>query len=143
MLASKCLSTNKDIQFKQQEVLKFFFKNYIKECNYFPFIKISRGDQCYIYMIDWQYDGCKLSVEQCERIKQEIEYRTKKYKKIIKTLTDELAKIHHPTNEQLLFVQYFSSQLDTWMIYDSDEYIKMFYDKYYLKALFEADKAYY
>ena len=81
LLASKCLSTNKDIQFKQQEVLKFFFKNYIKECNYFPFIKISRGDQCYIYMIDWQYDGCKLSVEQCERIKQEIDYRTKKYKK--------------------------------------------------------------
>ena len=136
---AKHLSKDIDIQNKQYEVLKYFLNNYIKECDYFPFTRIIKTEVGKVYTLIWDYDGKKLSIDQCDRLQSEIEYRTMKYKKITKTLIDELAKVYNPLWEQLIFVKDFSYLLENWMIYDSEDYIKMFHNKFYLKELTKPD----
>ena len=52
-----------------------------------------------------------MSIEQCGRLIEEIEYRNTKYKKILETLCNELSKVHNPSSNQLIFVRYFSDYL--------------------------------
>ena len=135
-IASHELSSDVEVQNKQYQVIKYFFDNYIKECDYYPFDKIYKqenkdGKIERIYTLDWEHIK-KLKKEEafklCDKLIEEIEYRNKKYIDITKVLIDELAKTLRATREQLMYVHDFTRLHEDWMIKDPEEYIEMYYD---------------
>ena len=128
------LSPNIIVQNKQFEVLKVFWNNYIKECDYFPYVRIFKHEKYgRVYTFDW--DIKKLSVEECHRLLKEFNYRNEKYIEITSALIDELAKVHYPSLKELRFVNKFTSYHDDWMIKNPEEYVDMFNNKFYLDRL--------
>ena len=133
-VANNELSSNIDIQNKQYEILKFFWNNYIKQCDYFPFARQIDTDEGIVYTLVWHSAGKKLTIERCEELKREVEARNKKYKNNLLAMTEELAKVN-PSWEQLKFIKGYINYLPNWMVHDPEDYVKMFHDKYYLKML--------
>ncbi len=120
------ISPDDNIQKKQFEVLKFLWDNYIKECDYYPFVKVINNK---IYTIDWRY--C------CDTIKEQINYRTEKYLEILKVLIKELSKIYNPEYSQLVFVEKFTTFFDHWMNMDPEEFIDAFNDPFFLNRFLD------
>ena len=130
------LSSDVNVQNKQYEILRVFWNNYIKECDYFPFTRTFKHEKYgRVYTFDW--DIKKLTIEDCNRLLKEINYRNEKYLEITKALIFELSKVHYPSLNQLKFVNNFTTYYDDWMIKDPDEYSYMFNNKFYMNRLFE------
>ena len=106
-IANHELSTDKNIKDKQYEVLRKFLASYIKEYDYFSHARnFVREKYSKVYTPNWNINN--LTIEECDRILSEINYRTQKYKDILKALIDELAKTQRPTGNQLKYVDCFT-----------------------------------
>ena len=128
------LSPNVNVQNKQFEVLKVFWNNYIKECDYFPYVRTFKHEKYgRIYTFDW--DIKKLDIDECNRLINEFNYRNEKYVEITQVLLNELSRIHYPSLVELRFVNDFTKIHNDWMIKDPEEYVDMFNNKYYLGRL--------
>ena len=102
------------LQNKQYEILRVFWDNYIKECDYFPFARTFKHVKYgRVYTINW--DIKKLTIEECNSLLKEINYRNEKHIEIIKALINELVKLHYPSLNQLKFVNNFTTYYDDWM----------------------------
>ena len=131
------LSSDVNVQNKQYEVLKVFWNNYIKECDYFPLTRAFKHEKYgRVYTFDW--DIKKLTIEECDKLLEEFTYRNEKYLEITEALIVELSKVHYPSLNQLMFVNNFTTYYNDWMIKDPEEYVDMFNNKFYMNRLFEA-----
>ena len=128
------LSSDTNVQNKQFEILRVFWNNYIKECDYFPYVRTFKHDKYgRVYTFDW--DVKKLTIEECNRLLKEFNYRNEKYIEITSVLINELSKIHYPSLKELRFVNGFTKYHHDWMIKNPEEYIDMFNNKFYLERL--------
>ena len=127
------LSSDINIQNKQYEILRIFWNNYIKECDYFPYVRILKYENYKVYTFDWD---TSLTIEECDRLIKEFSYRNEKYIMITKVLINELSKVNYPSLFQLKLVNGFTEIFENWMIKDPEEYVDMFNSKYYLNNLF-------
>ena len=128
------LSPNTIVQNKQFEVLKVFWNNYIKECDYFPYVRTFKHEKYgRVYTFDW--DIKNLTVKECDSLLNEFNYRNEKYIEITTVLINELAKVHYPSLKELRFVNGFTKYHYDWMIKDPEEYVDMFNNKFYLDRL--------
>ena len=130
------LSSDINVQNKQYEVLRVFWNNYIKECDYFPFTRTFKHVKYgRVYTFNW--DIKKLTIEECDKLLEEFTYRNEKYLEIMESLIAELSKVHYPSLKQLMFVNNFTTYFNEWMIKDPEEYVDMFNNKFYMNRLFE------
>lgn len=128
------LASDIRVQNKQFEVLRLFWNNYIKECDYFPYVRTFKHVKYgRVYTFDWNIQN--LTVEECNRLLNEFNYRNEKYIEITNVLINELAKAHYPSLYELRFVNGFTKYHDDWMIKDLEEYVDMFNNKFYLDRL--------
>ena len=142
---AKTVSSDIEVQNKQYQIIQIFLDNFIKECDYYPFVNIIRRRQPngkgleIIYTLNWQIKDLSKeeALKECDRLIEEFEYRNKKYIDITKVLIDELVKTRRPTREQLIYVQDFTRLHEDWMIKDPEEYIDMYHDNFYLERLIE------
>ena len=121
-IARNELATDIEVQNKQYQIIQTFLDNFIKECDYFPFVNIIRRRSFaqkrqpqgkgleIIYTLNWQIKNLSKeeALKECDRLMEEFEYRNKKYIDITKVLIDELAKTRRPTREQLTYIQDFT-----------------------------------
>ena len=130
------LSSDVNLQNKQYEILKVFWNNYVKECDYFPFARTFKHEKYgRVYTFNW--DIKKLTIEECDKLLEEFTYRNEKYLEITEALIYELSKVHYPSLNQLMFVNNFTTYYDDWMIKDPEEYADMFNNKFYMNRVFE------
>ena len=81
---------------KQYKILRAFWNNYVKECDYFPYARTFKHEKYgRVYTFDW--DIKKLTIEECDRLLQEFTYRNEKYIEITEALIVELSKVHYPS----------------------------------------------
>ena len=130
------LSSDVNVQNKQYKILRAFWNNYVKECDYFPFARTFNHEKYgRVYTFDW--DIKKLTIEECDKLLEEFTYRNEKYLEIMESLIAELSKVHYPSLNQLMFVNNFTTYYNDWMIKDPEEYVDMFNNKFYMNRLFE------
>lgn len=106
------------------------------ECDYYPYVKRFK-DKKYgtVLTFNWEYTG--LTIEGCNKLLEEFEYRNERFIEITKTLIDELARTRRPTRNQIDYVNTFTRLHEDWIVHDPDRYIKMFNDTFYLDRLVE------
>ena len=130
------LASDINVQNRQYEILRVFWNNYVKECDYFPFTKTFKHEKYgRVYTFNWNIK--KLTIEECDKLLEEFTYRNEKYLDIMEALIAELSKIHYPSLNQLMFVNNFTTYFNEWMIKDPEEYVDMFNNKLSMNRLFE------
>ena len=134
----KTLSTNKDIRKKQLEVLEFFWQNYVKGCDYFPFaweeLNVYRGDKGYIYSLNWDY------YNNFDKLKEAIARRSKLFLDIRKALLNEMSKVKDPSDHQRMFVNHFAKYEIDWYTNDVEYFVSIFKSPFKLCIIMDQGK---